>query len=454
VIRKSASSITTFRDCQRKWAWKAIAGISSPPNPSASLGLETHDQLENYLTGGSFDFTKESGEIAASGLEHLPKPNTPGMRVEEAFAFTSSSGQTYHGYKDVEILPEDGATPLVIDHKTTSDLGWAKTADDLRKDPQAILYAVDTFRKTGAGQVDLKWIYYQTKRTRKSKLVHLRILPEEALEAFEGIEATAKQMDDIYLTVKDVLELPATTSHCSAYGGCFYQGNCNLSPFDRTKSLMSQGTNGLLAKLNRAKENAAPGVVTVPAPINTTGAAVVPQSVVIAGQAYSVMPDASNPHGQVGPAINPPESALVVTPPVPAPTPAPPDPPRDDPGPKRRGRPPKAVAPPPAVELKALPDPPPAGSKIGTLYVDCGPTDGCADAFVFLMAAKTALLKEGVRDYRLLEFGHGPGRFAIAVAEAVDAFPGHIKQLRVDSTTPEGTVALTSLIERAGRVVR
>lgn len=48
----SASQISTFRDCQRKWGFKYIAGLEDPAGPAAALGTETHDtQLGPYLRG-------------------------------------------------------------------------------------------------------------------------------------------------------------------------------------------------------------------------------------------------------------------------------------------------------------------------------------------------------------------------------------------------------------------
>jgi hypothetical protein len=256
-------------------------------------------------------------------------------------------------------------------------------------------------------------------------------LPEEAVEPFAEIEATARAMDAAFLSTRNPLDLPANTDHCSAYGGCPFQGNCNLSPFDRLPMppRNSMG-NSLLDRLNRAKEAAAPAASVYP--VNP--------------------PEGVRPTEATSPATQ--GAAPTVTIPAPPPEPAA--------EPKRRGRPPgvknkPAEATPPEAaspETQYVATFEPGAKKIGVLYVDCSPSTGALDAFVFILAAKTALAADGLADYRLAEFGHGPGKFALAVGAAVDAFPGDIHALRVDSRTPEGTVALTELMARAVVVVR
>lgn len=421
-MRLSASQLSSFRDCQRKWAWQKIANIQTPPNASASLGLEVHKQLERYLEGGSFDFTTEAGEIAASGVEFLPRPNAPGLKCEEGFAFEGPSGTEYIGYKDVEITPPDeGGEPTIIDHKTTSDLKWQKTVEQLRNDPQAVLYAIDAFRKNpSARAVHLKWIYYQTRGTRKSRITHLRILPEELLSPFEKIEQQAKVMAEIFATVKDPLELPPSIEHCSAYGGCHFQANCNLSPFERMRSHIimsgattSTGSNSLMARLAAAKAPPTPAAV--------------------------------NPPEWQPPPVPAPPPEEAKAPPAPVEAVAPPETVTAAEGAKR-GRPKKTDVAAPATSA-------PAAYKITALFVDCAPSVPYTDASVFIQAAKLKLAAAGIADYRFPDFGHGPGMLARTVAEELDKQLGVIGYVVVD-LSPEGLVVLQELKARSFMVVR
>ena len=320
----SASQITSYRDCARKWGWGYIARIRSPQTPSQALGTEVDDeQLQPYLRDGRpFDFTRESGYIAASGLEYLPKPKTPGLEVQKHFVLPSpASGGAfaYQGYKDLW-LPDSkdvpgmkGGVPFVGDFKTCKDFRWVKNEAALRIDVQAQLYATNAMFETGASEVDLRWIYLRTKGARQARATDLRVGADEVIEQFKAIEATALEMFDarkraasVANTNEAVLALPPTPSHCDAYGGCPYQHLCNLSPAqkesawgsDEMSRLANKGyvmgdTNSLLANLKAKKAGAQAA---------TTEA---PSGVVGSNPAGSAAPSPPAPLG-----INPPEKDL------------------------------------------------------------------------------------------------------------------------------------------------
>lgn len=476
-MRLSASQIQTFSDCQRKWAWRYVEGIEEPPSPAAERGKEVHAVLEKYLSGGEIDFTTEIGYIAAAGLEHLPKPGTPGLSIEQEFHFEGPSGHSYLGYKDLEQLGS------VTDHKTTSDLKWQKTPEDLKKDIQATLYAVDYFRKyPEENDVELRWVYYQTRNTRKSAITRLRVHQPETWQRFLEIEQIAEQME--VASSKRALDLPPNINHCSAYGGCPHQGRCNLSPFDKMRSYME---NKLLAAL-QAKKNGAPppgephtaitmsqvaASAAAPAPPPPPAPPAAPGTVTNkllmrlqangAPAAAAVAPAPPAPTVSAGAAVNPPEyqpppappaqslggllpavTPVLPTPPLPPPVAAPPAAAAPAAESRGRGRPKKAAA--PATGLAV---------KIETLYLDCGPVGApVVDATQFIMLGKARIAAEGLADYRFADFGHGPGMLAVAVAAQVDALDGVLPAVRLDTTTPEGAIVAVELTARAALVVR
>src|SRR5208282_2667310 len=461
-MRLSASQVQTFSDCQRKGAWKYVAGVEEPPSPAAELGRAVHAELEKYLRGGEINFTTEVGYIAAAGLEHLPKPGTLGLRVEEEFHFEGPSGHSYLGYKDLEVpgVVQLAQIGIVYDHKTTSDLKWQKTEDDLKKDVQATLYAVDYFRNhPDESEVELRWVYYQTKNTKKSAITRLRVHQNDAWNRFLEIEQIAETMSTA--AEKQPLELPPNINHCSAYGGCPHQGRCNLSPFEKMRSHVSQ--NKLLLALQAKKNGAAaapppadmPAVASAAAPVAAAPpAAAAPPNALLARLRTGGAPVAAA-SAAVAPAINPPEHqpppaplaaqsapAPAVAPAAAAPAPAPAAAAAD--APRGRGRPKKAVV--PATGLAV---------KIETLYLDCGPVgEAVADATHFITLAKKRVAAEGLADYRFAEFGHGPGMLAVAAAAELDALEGVLPALRLDTTTPEGSIIAVEFAARAGLVVR
>jgi len=491
LMRLSASQVQTFLDCARKWSWRYVEGIEEPPSPAAERGRAVHAVLEGYLSGGAIDFTTELGYIAAAGLEHLPKPSTPGLRIEEEFHFEGPSGHTYLGYKDLE-QPELG---IIYDHKTISDLRWAKTEQELENDIQATLYATDYFRQHPEhSDVELRWVYYQTKNTRKSTVVRVRVNQTDTWQRFLEIERTAAAME-VASTLR-ALDLPPNIRHCDAYGGCPHQGRCNLSPLDKMRSHVEQNK---LVQLLKIKNNgaaapappaappataltpAAPAAPAMPAAFALGGAfhgtqaaatyvppaapAAPPQNKLLARlqaggapAAASVAP-AGVPVAPVPAAINPPEfqqppvaaptapSAVVVETSrelatslsIPSATVA------QAAAEKRgRGRPTKVTVPETGIV-----------AKIKILYVNCGPVGvAVMDATHFIARAKQTIAAGGLADYRFAEYGQGPGLLAVAVAAEIDALDGVLSALRLDTTTPEGSIVLVELQARAELVVR
>jgi hypothetical protein len=471
-MRLSASQVQTFIDCQRKWSWRYVMEVEEPDSAAALLGRAVHAELEKYLSGGEIDFSSETGYIAASGLQHLPKPGTPGLLIEQEFHFEGPSGHSYLGYKDLE------TSGIVYDHKTTSDLRWQKTADDLRTDIQATLYAVDYFRKHPDEQtVQLRWVYYQTKNSKKSAVTALTVNQTDTWNRFLEIEKIAGIMAAV--SDKHPLDLLPNVNHCSAYGGCPHQGRCNLSPFDKMRSHVEQN------KLLLALKNKTNGGAQAPAPGQVPSAAFAPggahhgvlpgvaaaapavapnkllarlqaggapaaAAVAPAAVSAAVAPAAAVPVAVEPAAINPPEYQ---PPPEPLPAtvaatqqelaaslsvPVPLSEPRG------RGRPAKAAL--PATGL---------AEKIKVLYINCGPVGvAVTDASHLITLAKKRMAEAGLADYRFAEYGQGPGVLTVTVVAELDALEGVLPALRLDTTTPEGSIIAVELMARAGLVVR
>lgn len=406
----SATQIDTYLGCPRKWAWRYVMGKRPPPAASAELGTEMHAQLAAYLADGKpLDFTVRSGEIAAAGLHLIPAPKTPGLEVEKEFRFVSPSGATYLGFIDYRLL--EAEIPLVGDHKSTKDFKWAKTPEDLLYDPQAVLYAVDTMRVTGKDTVDLHWTYYKTQGAKGAKQVHLRMHADHVAEVFSEIEDVVRTLEKTrayVATTGQILDIEYHADHCGAFGGCPFQGDCNLSPMERMGSIMSQGTTGTSALLARMKARAegkteAPTEAAPPAPA----------------------------------AINPPEFQ-------------PPPPPPADVAPTAE----------PVKRARKTAAAGAAAAKIPegfTLYVNCLPVgENIARAEeMFRIANDTVCAAFGkekgqvIHDYREIPF-HGAGLFAAEVGRLVDGTP---RDLTIDTSTAESQACLSTLSARAARVV-
>ena len=93
--------------------------------------------------------------------------------------------------------------------------------------------------------------------------------------------------------------------------------------------------------------------------------------------------------------------------------------------------------------------------KIETLYLDCGPVGvPVVDATQFIALGKKRIAAEGIADYRFVEFGQGAGMLAVAAVTELDALEGVVPAVRLDTTTPEGSIIAVEFQARAGLVVR
>jgi hypothetical protein len=247
LILVSPSQIKTYRSCVRKWALEKLAGLRGPETKAQTLGKEVDDNnLQPYLRDGKpIDETTDAGQIAASGLAWLPQPKWWGLEVQKHFTFVSPSklGFGYQGYLDLW-LPHGGQPgfddelPVVADFKTTSAMKWALTEEQLRVDPQAVIYNVWAILETKSKTLHNSWLYLQTKGARIARPTQITVTTDEVAEQFRGIEADAKEMMAIRAAMPatadssaDVsreyaLSLPGNTDACGDYGGCPFQHLC------------------------------------------------------------------------------------------------------------------------------------------------------------------------------------------------------------------------------------
>ncbi len=248
MIRKGATAIATFDLCPRKWAFSAasfsvgeddsyrwlaegegvgpgLIALPAPPSPWQAVGTAVHKSLENYLTGVPLRpaFT-EADAIAMAGIHHLPLPS-PRLWVERPWRKTLGR-HLVTGQFD---LVDPGVR--LYDHKTTGDFQWAKSADDLREDTQAILYTW----ALGASKHAAQWTYFRRTKPYASLPVDFTVhVRDERLRMFERT-LDAMQAAEGCDPLRD---LPAVPSACSAFGGCPYQSRCKLTLGQRINPTM------------------------------------------------------------------------------------------------------------------------------------------------------------------------------------------------------------------------
>lgn len=225
VPHVSASQITTFRDCPRKWYLNKIVGLQSPSTSATELGSQVHATLEAYLRGetdvvGTED---EIGEIARSGTEHLPERGDHleiELSLEEHMPLLDAP-VLVKGFVDLI----DHANGEIIDHKTSGNKRYTKSQRELKINVQLMMYAEAYFQRfPERDKVTLTHIYYGTK-SRWSKRVSVTVTRDHVRSQWELIKNTITQMIDASCA-PNAGEVQANYDACDRYGGCPFRGAC------------------------------------------------------------------------------------------------------------------------------------------------------------------------------------------------------------------------------------
>lgn len=257
-FQASASSVSKFELCHRKWAWHAIDQLDGPPSPAAEFGSRVHSHIEHWFTKKTppVDGTPEQ-KVAQAIIAHLPPPQSVRVGNVEVALSMRLGGVFFVGYIDL-FMPEHPETgrPRVYDHKTTSDFGWALAPETMVDDVQATLYAAWAFLRTKADVVELQWTYGRTKGAAKSLPVIREVTKADIQERVNKTVESAKVMRELLSMGVSAIEVPYNAEGCEAFGGCPFQENCKLSAQERIESIMSQGNaQGTLLEQLRAKRS-------------------------------------------------------------------------------------------------------------------------------------------------------------------------------------------------------
>lgn len=500
----SASQVDTFRRCHHRWGLRYLDGVTEPTPPGAAKGTAMHSVLERMLgTGrlvageltvsGVLDAAEcEQWDVAKRGLHLLPSPQdvAPG-EIEREFEF-EYRGVTWRGRIDLSRM-RAGETPKVWDHKSTSDMRWAKRPEELRDDLQAALYAKVGMLETGADTCELQWTYFPRPAKQKPAAVRLTVMHDEVDRVLDAATEDALEMHAAKTAGKKAEDLARNWNACSAYGGCPHRSRCGSPPDggiaaafaqdEERQHRKEQGMGSLLRRLVSDNKD----------PINPPESAPL-RAAAIDGKAVPAPAAAPAPATKgKGGVLRRLESKSNGAAAAPVEDPALEFPPKDEPA--QQALPASIPAAAAAASGEVLEEQPsgvfdstpapkpaaaPAASKVETaglrsaassstpvepkrqgftLYVDCRPVRGGGILFEaddLVEPAHEAVRKSyGVDDYRLVEYGKGPGAFAAALRKLFEMRPiGADGAVCITTKTREGQDALAVLERLAGTVVR
>jgi len=238
----SASQLKSYRECARRWWWGSVQGLRSPDTAATGLGRDVHAELEAYLKTGALP----TSPIARAALEVAgPRTDADTAEVPLEGPTLTIEGVTWKGYIDRLRRPVDRSPPRVTDWKTTSDPRWAKTAEQLRADPQSISYGAWLalhYYGPRAGDyhreevVEVCFTYTLTRGTPRAWEVLVCWTVGEVLDAWAALGPEIVAMAELARVAPTPAELgkvPATWTACRDFGGCPHRGRCDADQTGR-----------------------------------------------------------------------------------------------------------------------------------------------------------------------------------------------------------------------------
>ena len=260
----SPSQIATYYGCPRQWAGKYLLKIPDPPAEGTLDGVKMHRILEKYYKHGvAPDNTTKWGKWATKLLKTgLPLPG-PGVEAESRFKF-HLEGVWWRGSKDlrydgnpIEIVPESsGPFRIIRDHKSTSDLRWAKTSDELKEDPQSDIYAYSEYLEQDLVVIN-QWGYVTRKDHPETRVVEVEMPFDDVARSMRTHTETGKRILQLYRDRPDINDLEpkgVENGRCEAFNGCKLAGReCRLTSSQRLRGIRKQQLEKDLRKMNAAQ---------------------------------------------------------------------------------------------------------------------------------------------------------------------------------------------------------
>jgi CRISPR/Cas system-associated exonuclease Cas4 (RecB family) len=225
------SQIATYTTCPRQWWFNKVLGLPVPQKPSAALGEKVHSTIEAYLESGDSSVLHVVARPAQAKLDEL-RALSP--LVETKMQRALRNGLTFIGRIDLLALQQR----LVVDHKTTSDLKYAKSEEELQQDVQMLSYAYEVYCRNPGPEVRVAHNVLLTRGLPTTRYTETTVSAPQILAGWSRIQDVTDEMLEVaqVATPADVKE---ERSQCEKYGGCAFKEQCKSIWFakgERTRS--------------------------------------------------------------------------------------------------------------------------------------------------------------------------------------------------------------------------
>lgn len=224
----SPSQVTTYERCARKWYFEKVNHLRQPPTAAQARGENLHAQLQTYYETGAQPEHEGLNLVLADA--RMP-PRTEGVLVEHPRDYKlnlTSSGVPMIGRIDLlDIRPGLGEhAPRVVDLKTTSSFRYLKSAEELARNVQLVVYAkyVQTFH-VHEGAITLAHANVLSRGT-GVKFVTTEPLTRSHVDGMYGaIEDTTKRML-VSARASTFEDVAPNWNACTDFGGCPFLDRC------------------------------------------------------------------------------------------------------------------------------------------------------------------------------------------------------------------------------------
>lgn len=271
----SASQVDAFRRCQRYWFYGWVLKLKAPTTAAMQRGTDIHALIEHWLKTGKIKVP--TGKLPARVVAGLKKidadvvhvddplvtkyhehaiataimlteklsiePSHADLIIEQEIRIPTGKGLPFWlGYIDIGWSGRIAMPLGIFDTKSTSDFRYAKTKEELRKNPQVNSYCRWAFETMGYPEPEIEtghgYIHTKVHKTKlpNTKFVTTKVNREsvanvwnECIDDVRSMVELAAPVEGLKDGLKIAQEVAPTTTACSMYGGCPHLERCGIA---------------------------------------------------------------------------------------------------------------------------------------------------------------------------------------------------------------------------------
>ncbi len=251
MFRTRSSSVRVHEQCQRKGFQEQVLGLRAPDSIGKTFGTQYHLDWKTWFNDKKLPSQYTDTGIVARRAMHLYPAPGEGLLVEYgevteedreagvqgAIDEVLADGTIYVGaidLADVRPAPQLKDGRRLYDHKSTVNMSYAKTADELRRDVSAVFYARRlrdlALKPLGIADRDMpaRWVYAE-RIGKKVQEVDFLITGADMRERWGKTLQSVKEMRALHDQGPRWQDVTPNYNACGDFGGCQFRAQCSLA---------------------------------------------------------------------------------------------------------------------------------------------------------------------------------------------------------------------------------